>query len=120
MHINCYTKAISFLEFSRDEDLLVTARQVNESLKKEAQVSIVLTSLKAKGKGVIGNIPVMCGFLEVFLDDINDFPLEWEVEFSIDLVPGISPLLMAPYRMSASELSEMKKHLEDFLEKNFI
>jgi len=42
------------------------------------------------------------------------------VEFAIDLVPGTSHVLIAPYRVSASELGEMKKQLEVLLEKQFI
>ena len=38
----------------------------------------------------------------------------------IDLVPGTKPVSMAPYRMSASELAELKKQLEDLLEKKFV
>ncbi|GAU42216.1 hypothetical protein TSUD_375650 [Trifolium subterraneum] len=45
--------------------------------------------------------------------------LEGGVKF-IDLVPGTSPISMAPYRMSASELNELKKQLEELLEKKFI
>ncbi|MCI58435.1 cellular nucleic acid-binding protein, partial [Trifolium medium] len=45
---------------------------------------------------------------------------EREVEFSIDLVPGTGPISMALYRMSASELKELKKQLEELLEKKFI
>ena len=45
---------------------------------------------------------------------------EREVEFSIDLVPGTKPVSMAPYRMSASELAELKKQLEDLLDKKFV
>ncbi|RHN78856.1 putative nucleotidyltransferase, Ribonuclease H [Medicago truncatula] len=51
---------------------------------------------------------------------IPDVPPEREVEFSIDLVPGTKLVSMAPYRMSASELSELKKQLEDLLEKKFV
>ena len=47
-------------------------------------------------------------------------PPEREVEFSIDLVPGTKPVSMAPYRMSASELAELKKQLEDLLDKKFV
>ncbi|MDV3201193.1 MAG: reverse transcriptase family protein, partial [Sweet potato little leaf phytoplasma] len=43
-----------------------------------------------------------------------------EVEFSIDLVPGAGPISIAPYRMSPPELAELKKQLEDLLEKKFI
>ncbi|MCI62634.1 enzymatic polyprotein, partial [Trifolium medium] len=34
--------------------------------------------------------------------------------------PGTGPISMAPYRMSASELKELKKQLEELLEKKFI
>ena len=42
------------------------------------------------------------------------------MEFAIDLVPGTSPISIALYRMSASELGELKKQLEELLEKQFI
>ena len=59
-------------------------------------------------------------FPEVFPDDITDLPPEREVEFAINLVPGTSPISIALYRMSASELGELKKQLEELLEKQFI
>ncbi|MCI89032.1 cellular nucleic acid-binding protein, partial [Trifolium medium] len=45
----------------------------------------------------------------VFPGDVSDVPPEREVEFSIDLVPGTGLISMAPYRISASELKELKK-----------
>ena len=48
-------------------------------------------------------------FPEVFPDDITKLPPEREVEFAIDLVPGTSPISIALYQMSASELGELKK-----------
>lgn len=57
----------------------------------------------------------------MFPDDINDFMPERGVEFTIDLVPSTtSPLSMFPYWTSALELSELKKQLEDLLEKKFV
>ena len=56
----------------------------------------------------------------MFPYEISDFPLESEVEFSIDVVLGTSLVSMAPYRMSASELSELKKQLEELLEKKLV
>ncbi|MCI72888.1 cellular nucleic acid-binding protein, partial [Trifolium medium] len=57
---------------------------------------------------------------DVFPGDVSDVPPEREVEFTIDLVPGTSPISIAPYRMSASELKELKSQLEELLEKKFI
>ena len=63
---------------------------------------------------------VVCEFPEVFPDEIPDLPPEREFEFSIDLVPGTKPVSTATYRMSASELAELKKQLEDLLDKKFV
>jgi len=61
--------------------------------------------------------PVVQEFSDVFPDDITDLPPEREVEFTIDLVLGTSPISIAPYWMSASELGELKKQLEELLKK---
>ena len=58
---------------------------------------------------MIDRLLVVNEFPEVFTDEIPAVPPEREVEFSIDLVPGTKPVSMAPYRMSASELAELKK-----------
>jgi len=68
----------------------------------------------------IGDLSVVQEFPEVFPDDITELPPEREVEFAIDLVPGTSPILIVPYRMSKSELGELKQQLEELLEKQFI
>ncbi|MCI87205.1 cellular nucleic acid-binding protein, partial [Trifolium medium] len=57
-------------------------------------------------------LPVVREFADVFPDDILNLPPEREVEFSIDKVPGTSPILMAPYRMSAFELEKLEELLE--------
>jgi len=79
-----------------------------------------MASSSVENQAVIDKLQVVCEFLEVFPDEIPVVPPEREVEFSIDLVPGTKPVSMAPYRMSAFELAELKKQLEDLLDKNFV
>ncbi|RDX98495.1 hypothetical protein CR513_18567, partial [Mucuna pruriens] len=50
---------------------------------------------------------------------MSRLPPKREIEFSIDLVPRTGPISAAPYRMSPLELAELKKQLEDLLEKKF-
>ena len=71
-------------------------------------------------KRTIGEIVIVHDFPEVFPEDVSDSPPEREVEFMIDLVPRTSPVSMAPYRMSVSELKELKSQLKDLVEKRFI
>jgi len=98
----------------------LTAEQVKKSLDGDASVFMMFSSLNESHEKGVGDLPVVQEFPEVFPDDIIDLPPEREVEFAIDLVPGTSPISIASYRMSASELGELKKQLEELLEKQFI
>ena len=63
-----------------------------------------VASLKESSEKGIVDLPIVQEFPEVFPNDITELPPEREVEFAIDLVPGTSPISIAPYRMSALEL----------------
>nr|GEY70942.1 putative reverse transcriptase domain-containing protein [Tanacetum cinerariifolium] len=54
------------------------------------------------------DVPVVQDFLEVFLADLPDIPLNRQVEFQIDLVPGAAPVARAPYRLAPSEMKEFQ------------
>ncbi|XP_058734258.1 uncharacterized protein LOC131605987 [Vicia villosa] len=120
VHINCYNNTVMFSSLEEEERaMLVSTMQLNEFMKDEVSVFLLMETLSIESQAVIANFPVVCDFLEVFPDEIPSTPPEREVEFSIDLVPGTKPISMAPYRMSASKLSEMKSQLEDLLEKKY-
>ena len=59
-------------------------------------------------------------FEDVFPDEVLGLPPHREVEFSIDLVPRTGLVSMAPYRMAPAELVELKKQIEELMEKRFI
>ncbi|XP_027922614.1 uncharacterized protein LOC114180499 [Vigna unguiculata] len=59
-------------------------------------------------------------FEDVFPDEVLGLPPHKEVEFSIDLVPRTDLVSMAPYRMAPAELVELKKQIEELMEKRFI
>ena len=63
---------------------------------------------------------VVCEFSDVFLEDLPGLPPVRVVEFSIELVPGTSPISISPYHMALTELIELKIQLEEFLHKGFI
>ena len=56
----------------------------------------------------------------MFPDEIPELPPSRDVDFTINLIPGAGPVSMAPYRMAPAELAELKKQIEDLLEKKFI
>ncbi|KAK4406374.1 Retrovirus-related Pol polyprotein from transposon.6 [Sesamum angolense] len=65
-------------------------------------------------------IPVVRDFPEVFLDDLLGLPPHREVDFTIETLPGVASISIALYRMTPVELQELKKQLEELLEKGFV
>ena len=57
-------------------------------------------------------VPVVCEFPDVFLDELPGMPPDRELEFSIELVPGTTPIYKKYYRMPSSKLVELKKQLD--------
>ena len=55
------------------------------------------------------SIPVVCEFLDVFPKDLSGLRPDRDVEFSIELEPGTTPISRCPYRMAPKELAEIKK-----------
>ena len=59
-------------------------------------------------------------YLDVFPEDLPGVPVDREIEFCIDLIPGTQPISIPPYRMAPVELRELKTQLQDLLDKGFI
>ncbi|VVA39362.1 PREDICTED: reverse mRNAase, partial [Prunus dulcis] len=66
------------------------------------------------------DIPVVRDFPDVFPDDLPGLPPHREIEFTIELLPGTSPISQAPYRMAPAELKELKVQLQELVDKGFI
>jgi hypothetical protein len=66
------------------------------------------------------DILVVHEFLDVFLDDLLGMPLDRDVEFTIELQPGTTPISRRPYKITPKELAELKIQLKELLDKGFI
>jgi hypothetical protein len=47
-------------------------------------------------------------------------PPDRDIEFSIELLPKTAPISKRPYRMDVKDLVELKKQIDELLEKGFI
>jgi hypothetical protein len=68
----------------------------------------------------IQNIPVVCKFPDVFPEELLGLPPERDVDFVIELKPGMAPISRRSYRMPPNELAKLKTQLQDLIEKGFI
>nr|CAH66048.1 OSIGBa0131F24.2 [Oryza sativa] len=65
-------------------------------------------------------IPIVQDYPDVFPEDLPGMPPKRDIEFRIDLVPGTNPIHKRPYRMAANELAEVKRQVDDLLQKGYI
>ena len=73
-----------------------------------------------RGQVDVEKIPVVREFQDVFLEELPGIPPEREVDLSIEVVHGTTPISRAPYSMAPTELKELKTQLHELLDKGFI
>jgi hypothetical protein len=66
------------------------------------------------------DIPVARKYPDVFPDDLPGKPPDRDVEFSIELQPGMTPISRRLYKMTPKELAELKVQLNKLRDKGFI
>nr|GEV58216.1 putative reverse transcriptase domain-containing protein [Tanacetum cinerariifolium] len=85
-----------------------------------AQITKKETEVKSKEKR-LEDVSIVQKFLDVFPEDFLGLPTARQVEFQIDLVPGVAPVARSPYRLAPLEMQELNKvehegHLKQILE----
>ncbi|GJR12132.1 hypothetical protein Tco_0794784 [Tanacetum coccineum] len=79
--------------------------QGNETFRKEAP---------------LGDVPTIRDFPEAFPEDLPGLPPTQQVEFQIDLIPGVAPIARVPYRLAPFEMKELSDQLQELSYKGFI
>ncbi|GKA96111.1 putative reverse transcriptase domain-containing protein [Tanacetum coccineum] len=61
--------------------------------------------------------PVVKEFSEVFPEELHGLPPVHQVEFQIDLIPGVEPVARAPYRLAPSKMQELSNQLQELADR---
>ena len=100
---------------------LISTREVRqEEVDRSSYIMIMVQSDKKSTLDHIRSIPIVDEYPDVFPDKMFGLPPSKDIDFTIDLVTGVWLVSMASYRMAPTELAELKKQIEDLLEKWFI
>jgi hypothetical protein len=65
-------------------------------------------------------IHVVHEYPNVFLEDLLGMSHDRDIKFMIELHPSTGAISKRPYQMSPIELAELKKQLQELLDKGFI
>ena len=99
---------------------VISAMQARRSLRKGCEAFLALVLDSKRGQVNLENIPVIKEFPDVFLEELPGLPLEREVDMSIEVIQGTTPISRAPYRTTPTELKELKTQLQELLNKGFV
>jgi len=115
--IDCGHKQLIFPE---SESIQVVSAQQIEREVLEGAKCFILFACSVDDDKTQKNMAVVHEYMDVFPDEIPGLSPKREIEFAIDLIPGAGPVSITQYRMTPAELAELKKQLEDLMEKQFI
>nr|GEU94994.1 hypothetical protein [Tanacetum cinerariifolium] len=88
------------IQFPYGDEVLIV--QVDRSVMKKE------TEDKSEEKQ-LEDMPIVRDISEVFLEDFPGLPPARQVEFQIDLVPGVAPVTRAPYRLASVREEDIPK-----------
>jgi hypothetical protein len=78
-------------------------------------------SLLNKVQGTsLNKIRIAQEYPDVFPEGLPGMPPDHDIEFIIELLPGMPPISKRPYRMPVNELVELKKQIAELQSKGFI
>nr|GEV77975.1 hypothetical protein [Tanacetum cinerariifolium] len=99
---------------------VISCIKARKYIERGSQLFMAQVTEKEPAKKQLQDVPVICNFPEVFLDDLPGLPPPRQAEFKIELIPGIIPVARVPYRLAPSELKELSHRLKELSEKGFI
>jgi hypothetical protein len=98
----------------------ILAMQLKKCYRKGCQ--LFAARVKEASRDAVSNIgdhEVLTELKDVF-QEVLGLPPKRDIDFSINLMPGVAPVSKAPYRMSTPELKELQLQLEELLKKGYI
>jgi hypothetical protein len=77
-------------------------------------------SVDGKEANLMEDIRIVLEFSDVFPKELPGMPPKRKVEFAIELIPSTAPISKRAYRVSGPDLVELKKQIDELLEKGYI
>ena len=99
---------------------IMSAMKARRFLRKGCEAFLVLVLDPKREQVNLENIPMIREFHDVFPEELPGVPPEREVDLSIEVVQGTTPISRTPYRMAPTELKDLKTQLQELLDKGFI
>ena len=99
---------------------VILALKAKKLLHKGCEAYLAHVIDKSYPKVTLDSMLVVRELFDVFLKDLPSLPSDRELQFRIELLSGSTFISIPPYRMTSTELKELKIQLQDLVDKGFI
>ena len=99
---------------------LISAMKAVKLLRKGCRGYLCCILTAPSDSTTVETILVDCEFPDVFPTDLSRDLVDRDIEFTVEVFPGTQPISKTPYKMSTSELKELKTQLQELLDKKLI
>ncbi|XP_026459422.1 uncharacterized protein LOC113360090 [Papaver somniferum] len=122
--VDCFAKSVNFCMSGKSPFTFVGSIKPQsqfQKLKKTGGLSgMRLLACVAECSVSVDTIPVVRDYRDVFPDTRPGLPPKSDIDFSIDLLLGTSPISFSPYRMAPIEMRELKAQIVELTSVGFI
>lgn len=130
VNLGCTSRRVTLIFYENIEIVMISEHRdylpnvistiVAEKLvQKACEAYLALVSYFGSTKLSVKDIRTVRNFSNVFPGDLTGIPLDREVEFNIELLPGTAPVSITLYRMAPKELMKLKTQLQELLNQGF-
>jgi hypothetical protein len=98
----------------------ISTMQLNERYRKGCQIFAAHMDEEPKDKVSKLEDHALLKYFDDVFKEILGLPPKRDIDFYINLMPGVAPVSKTPYRMSTLELKELQMQLEELLNKGYI
>jgi hypothetical protein len=99
----------------------ISSLQVKKYCRKGCTLYVIqVLNFVENEKPILENHPILREYKYVFPEELLGLPPRRDIDFSIELVPGVVPMSRTSYRMSTPELVELKLQLKEMWDKVYI
>ncbi|KAK5833503.1 hypothetical protein PVK06_017346 [Gossypium arboreum] len=99
---------------------VISALVAEKLVQKGCETYLAYVNVYVSKDSSVGDIRTVRDFSDVFPKKLPGLPLNQEVEFKIELLPGTALVSIAPYCMAPKELTELKTQFQELLDRGFI
>ncbi|GKB52018.1 putative reverse transcriptase domain-containing protein [Tanacetum coccineum] len=92
---------------------VISCIKARKYVEKGSQLFLAHVTEKETSERRLEDVPVICEFPKVFLDDLPGLPPPRQVKFKIELVPGAALFARAPYSLVPLEMKELFDQLKE-------